>query len=445
MKQHLNGNAVTPPRRGRAIAGAAILASAMALAGCADGTDTDTGASGEITLTLSAWNLESSPEFQAIVDGFEEKYPDVTVELAEYDLTNYNKLITADVAAGTAPDIITQNQVQYVPVFQEAGQLLDVSDVSLPEGIRGADSYKIDGVAYATPYRMDTWVLFYNKDLLDLAGVEYPDGSWTWDDYADVATELTAKLTAAGSTAKGTYLHSWQSLVQGFATAQAPGADMFSADYEYFEPFYESALALQDSGVQESFNTITANQLNYRGVFGSQQAALLPMGSWYYGILLQQQVSGEAQDFNWAVAPAPQLDASTAGTDNTPLTFGDPTGFGINANIDESKIQAAKEFLEYASSEDAAIALAKIGVLPAYVDDDVLNAYFSTDGAPADELTKFALQTGDVAPQNPPVAETAAVQNILNDMHTAIMSESESVDSAIKAAEDRVKNEVGVD
>ncbi len=42
-------------------------------------------------------------------------------------------------------------------------------------------------------------------------------------------------------------------------------------------------------------------------------------------------------------------------------------------------------------------------------------------------------------------SKTAAIQNILNDMHTAIMSGSVPVDDAVKEAQDRVANEVGLD
>src|SRR5690606_5623398 len=267
-----------------------------------------------------------------------EKNPDITITLKEYDPTEYNTLVTADLAAGSGPDIITQKEVKYLTTFQEGGQLLDVSDVKLPDGIGGADPYKVDGTAYAVPYRQDAWVLYYNKALFDAAGVDYPDGSWTWDDY-DAASE---KLS--GDAAKGSYMHRWQSVVQGFANAQT-GSDILKGEYDYMKPYYERVLKLQDEGAQVDFNTSSANQLTYQGEFGTQKAAMLPMGSWYTATLIAQQASGEADAFEWGIAPAPQLDSSTAGTDKTPVTFGDPTGFGINAALSGDKAAAAKKFL----------------------------------------------------------------------------------------------------
>ncbi|MDP3953134.1 ABC transporter substrate-binding protein [Microbacterium sp.] len=420
-------------------AGSIAAVTALALAGCAGGTDEAAEADGPVTLTLSGWSIDTTPEFQLLADAFEETHDDVTIELKEYDPTEYNTLVTADLAAGTGPDIITQKEVKFVTTFQEGGQLLDVSDVELPDGIGGVDSYKVDGVSYGVPYRQDSWVLFYNKALFDEAGVAHPDGSWTWDDYSDAA----AAITAAGS-AKGAYLHNWQSTVQGFANAQSD-ADILAGDYGYMAPFYERVIEMQDAGSQVDFNTGKANQLTYQGEFGTQKAAMLPMGSWYTATLIAQQASGEANDFEWGIAPIPQVDDSTTGTDNTPVTFGDPTGFAINAGVSDAKAAVAKEFLEFAASEEAAMLLAGIGITPALTNDAVVDAYFAVDGAPTDDLSKFAWSSHETLPENPTSNKTAAIQGILGDLHSGILSGSESVDDAIAAAEERVKNEVGLD
>ena len=419
------------------------MAATLALAACSGGAAEEAEAGGPVTLSLSGWSIATTPEFQVLADGFEAQNPDVTVELKEYDPINYNTLLTADLAAGSGPDIITQKEVKFVSTFQEGGQLVDVSDVELPEGLSGTDAYDIDGKSYAVPYRQDSWVVYYNKALFDQAGVDYPDGTWTWDDYADTEEELTAGL-AAGSVFGG-YQHTWQSTVQGFANAQTPDADILEGDFEHLAPYYERVIKLQDDGAQVSFNTRNANQLTYQGEFGKQKTAMLPMGSWYVATLIAQQASGESDTFEWGVAPAPQYDDSTTGLDNTPVTFGDPTGFGINAAVTGAKLAAAKDFLAYAASEDAAQSLAEIGITPALLNDAVVETYFGVEGAPEDELSKFAISTHETRPENPTSSKTAAIQGVLGDLHTAVMSGSEPVKSAIKTAEDRVKNEVGLD
>ncbi|WP_166982787.1 ABC transporter substrate-binding protein [Paramicrobacterium fandaimingii] len=422
-----------------AIAGVAVAA--LALTGCSGNSGTASGGD-EDTLTVSGWSLSSTPEFQLLADGFEAQHDGVTVDLVEYNPDDYNTLLTADLAAGKGPDVITQKEVKYLTTFQEGGQLLDVSDVKLPDGISGADSYIIDGTAYATPYRQDSWVLYYNKALFEQAGVDEPDGSWTWDDYVAAADALKAGFADAGVDATPIYQHSWQSTVQGFATAQT-GSSILDGDFGYLKEYYQRVLDLQSNGDQVPFNTVTANKLTYQGEFGKQSAALMPMGTWFTATLVAQQASGEADDFEWGIAPIPQADSSTTGTDATPVTFGDPTGFGINANVSDEKAELAKQFLEYAASEDAATALAGIGITPALLTDAVTEAYFAVEGTPQDDLSKFAFSTHETLPENPTSPDTATIQNILNDLHTAVLSGSQDIDSAITDAEDRFANEIG--
>ena len=402
---------------------------------------------GDVTLTVSGWSLSTTPEFQKLADAFHAKCSNVTVQIKEYDASQYSTLITADLAANAGPDIITQKEVKYVTTFVGGNQLLDVSDLSsqLDPALSGLASYQVDGKQYAIPYRQDSWVLFYNKDLFDKAKVAYPDGTWTWDDYTTAAKALATALQAGGnSSVFGTYEHSWQSTLQGFANAQAPNGGILTGDYAYMKPYYERALDLQTSKAQVDFGSISTNKLTYQGQFGKQSAAMMPMGSWYVATLISQQSTGDADKFNWGFAPIPQYDSSTTGTDKTPVTFGDPTGFGINAAIDKSKVDAAKGFLVFAASADAAKTLAGIGITPALTTADVATTYFATPGAPTDDLSKFAWTTHKTNPENVTDKNTAAVQSILNDAHTAIMSGSSSIDDALAQAKQRVHDEVGL-
>jgi multiple sugar transport system substrate-binding protein len=419
-------------------------AAALALTACGGGDDgggasEDPASSGPVTLRISGWALNSTPEFQALADGYHAENPDVTVEVVEYrDGNDYDTQIISDLAAGTAPDLYVLKNLNKLWTFQSGGQLLDVSDVAegLDAAVSGVSSYEIDGATWAIPYRQDSWVLYYNQDLFDAAGVEYPDGSWTWDDYADAAEQLTEGLADQG--AKGTYQHSWQSLVQGFALAQTPDADLLSGDYSYLEPYYQRAVDLQDAGAQQTYGTVTTSSLTYQAEFGTQKAAMLPMGSWYIGTLLAQQANGEAEDFSWGIAPAPQFDDSTAGTDNA------PTAFGINPAIDDAKLDAAKDFLAWVAGEGGATVLSGLGVTPALSNDAVTETFFGLDGMPTDDLSKFAFSTHDTRPENPVAEQTASIQAILNDAHSAIMSGSSSVADGISEAEGRVSSEVGI-
>jgi multiple sugar transport system substrate-binding protein len=431
----------------RAVLGVAAAA-ALTLTACDSGGEApaaDTFPTGDVTVTLSSWSLSTTPEFKTLADGFKALHPNVTVQLKEYDAAQYDTLLTADLSAGSAPDIITQKTFKNYYTYATDGALRDISDIAqkLPDGTGGKAAYAIDGKSYGVPYRQDAWVLFYDKDLFDKAKVAYPDGSWTWDDYAKAAKDLTAGLKAAGSTAVGTYQHSWQSTVQGFALAQTKGADLTTGDFAYLKSYYTRVLDLQATGAQPTFGTATTAKLTYQAQFGKQSAAMLPMGTWYVATLLAQQKKGDANQFNWGIAPAPQFDKSTTGKSATPVTFGDPTGLSINAALtDGNKIAVAKAFLEYAAGPDAAKALAGIGITPANTSDTVAQTYFSLEGVPTDELSKFTWSKHDIKPENPVSKYTVGLQNLLNTLHSAVLSDSKPIDTAITEAQDQAKKTV---
>jgi multiple sugar transport system substrate-binding protein len=417
------------------------MAASMALAGCGD--DDSAEADGPVTLSLSGWSLATTPEFKTLADGFHAANPDVTVSVKEYDAANYDTQMIADLAAGSAPDVYVQKNLKNFYTYQNGKQLLDVSDVAAQLGDKagGIKNYAVDGKTYAVPYRNDGWVLYYNKALFDQAKIAYPDGSWTWDTYAATSKQLTAALRKAGSKALGDYQHTWESTSLAFAAAQTPGANPESGDFAYLKPYYVRSLDLQKAGAQVSYGTATTNKLTYQAQFGKQEAAMMTMGTWYIATLRSQQEKGDADKFEWGIAPAPQFDASTAGTSKTPVTFGDPTGLGINPAISKAKIAAAKKFLAYAAGAPGAKALAGIGITPA--DTSAVTAdFFALKGVPTDELSKFAFGTHDIKPENPVSKHTAGLGNVLKDLHSGVLSGSKDIDAAITEAQTRAKNEV---
>lgn len=421
-----------------AVAAAVVL---LATSACSAGAPAAENSAQGGELTFAGWALAATPEFQTLADAYNATNPAYKVTVKEYDSTNYDTQMTADLAAKTAPDLFPIKNQRSFYTYAAGKQLADVSDIAkdLAPG-PAIESNTLDGTTYAIPYRQDGMVLYYNADLFKKAGIDTPDGSWTWDDYAKTATELSQKLKSEG--AKGTYQHGWQSMVQGFATAQTQGASILSGDYEYLRPYYERALKMQQDGAMENYGTITTNKLTYQAEFGTQKAAMELMGTWYAGMLVTQQESGDAQDFEWGIAPVPQQTAATAGRDNTPVTFGDATAVGINAAVSGAKLDAAKDFLKFISSEKAGLELTKIGITPFNLSDANVKSFFATDGMPTDELSKWAYQTRETKPDNPVSKDTAAIQNMLLELHTSVMTGSQDLDAGLKAASDKAKNEI---
>jgi multiple sugar transport system substrate-binding protein len=71
----------------------------------------------------------------------------------------------------------------YVP------EILDLADFS-PEAVAGG---QIDGALYGVNFGINSMALVYNASLLAEVGVEMPDHTMTWDDFARVTAELAAQ------------------------------------------------------------------------------------------------------------------------------------------------------------------------------------------------------------------------------------------------------------
>lgn len=442
------------------VAASMIAVGAMVLSGCGGGkaaTEKEGGVeafdkNAETEITFAGWSLSSSPEFNLLAEGFHEKYPNVTVKVKEYSADNYDKQMTVDLASGkNLPDVFPLKSMDsYYTYAKESGGLADISDIAKSFDSANLDSsaYEIDGKTYGLPFRTDLWVMYYNKDIFEKTGVDAPDGTWTWDDYIETAEELKEKLPEAGYGSDVYPTFSWnkQSFVQDFAGNQAvPDAKeaYLSTDHSYYKPYYERALKLQDEKLTIDFNTITSTKVTYQGQFGTQKVAMFPVGSWYPSTLISQQKSGEAEQFNWGMAPVPQNpDSSTNTQTDKPVTIAGSTGLAVSAYSKGQKAAAAREFIKWAVGEEGAALLAENGINPSYISDKVTEAYFSVDGMPNDDLSKQAMSDYDVKMSFQPIVDKASskVKTLLGDAHSAIMTETSSIDDAIADADQKIKD-----
>lgn len=427
----------TPTRRSL-LGAAALSVPTLALASCGGG-EAERNADGNIELTMAAWSIATTPEFEVIVEGFEAAHPDAAITLKEYSADDYDTQLTTDLSANSAPDVFPLKNLEPYFYYQSNGALADLTEQASAlreDGNIDVDILDLDGSIYALPYRQDSWVVYYNKEMFAAAGIDEPDGSWTWDEFVDMAAELTTALEDTDYQAKGAYMHNWQSIVQAFALAQTEGADLASGDLSYLAPYYERLLAMQDAGSTETFSTVDSQSLSYQAQFGTQKAAMMPMGTWYIGTLLAQRESGDADEFEWGMAPAPQ---QTSGVG--PISFGDPTTLAINAELSGEKLEVAQSFLDYIVSEDCSKALAEIGITPSYFSEDVVDTIFALDGMPEDELSRAAFSETLVEAENPIGEFTNDIITILEDTHSEILTESSPVDEALTKAEEQLENE----
>ena len=412
------------------LAGSAALALLTACGG-----SSEPAADGPQTLKVALWNYATTPEFKAIIDGFQAANPQIKVEPVDILADDYAEKVTTMLAGGDTTDVLTMKNVIDYARFGTRGQLLPMTDQAKaldPAKYSGLKSYELDGKYFALPYRQDFWVLYYNKTLLKQAGVpESKLQNLTWADYATLAKSLTKGDGSAK--VYGAYQHTWRSVVQATAAAQT-GGDLLGGDYSFFKDQYTMTLDLQKSGVLLPWATARSQKISYNTMFSTGKAALLPMGTWYAATLLADTKAGKTK-VDWGMAPLPQRAA-----DGKVTTFGSPTAFAVNKNSKHA--DAAKKFVEWASSEAGATAVAKAGVTPSLQSQQILETYFALPGVPGDAVAKKAFKPDTVVLEMPVGEKSSDVDQILTEEHQLIMTGQKSLDDGLAEMAKRVKNEV---
>jgi multiple sugar transport system substrate-binding protein len=151
---------------------------------------------GKVKLRFATWDVGDDVELQqGLIDEFNAKNSDIEVVLEAYG-GDYDTKITAGIGAKDAPDIM---YMWNYPQYKDALEPLDsyIKDrgeeykSNFYEALWNYNSVGED--IYGLPVGYTTHVVYYNKDLFDAAGIEYPKAGWTWEDLQEAAKKLTDK------------------------------------------------------------------------------------------------------------------------------------------------------------------------------------------------------------------------------------------------------------
>lgn len=398
-------------------------------------SDSNTEAPGGVQeLSVTTWDNESSPQFQAIIDAYEEKNQDVKIKIIDTSADEYNNSLGISLSAAQPdPDVIWVKDMGSMLQMADKEQLLPIDefisrdnlDLSIYKG--AAEQLMYNGKSYALPYRNDWYILYYNKDLFDAAGVEYPSNDMTWGEYY----ELAAKMTSGEGSSKvyGSHNHTWQALVTNWAVQDGENT-VVEKDYSFMKSWYEEGLALQDNGYIQDYSTLKTANIHYSSVFKNQQCAMMPMGTWFIATMMQSQEEGET-DFNWGIAAIPHPENTEAG-----YTVGALTPIAISAYTDQKDL--AWDFVKFASSEEAAEILAKQGVFTGIPSDTAFQTIASAERFPEGESNIEALNYTHYSFDRPLDPKIEEIRTVLNEVHEMIMIHSYSVDEGIQELTERV-------
>ncbi|CAN5592701.1 hypothetical protein BH23CHL7_BH23CHL7_20070 [soil metagenome] len=161
---------------------------------------TATSAAAKVTFSLTTWAGEGeSAELQELVlDPLNAAQDEFEIVHQPSPADYYTKLQTT-LAGGTGADFMWLSQ-EYVAGYAARGALLDLTDLLNPADSPAADVSKYFDViktaqyedrTYGLPWIAQPVMLYYNPALFDADNIAYPDDSWDWDQFMDVAKQLT--------------------------------------------------------------------------------------------------------------------------------------------------------------------------------------------------------------------------------------------------------------
>lgn len=179
------------------VLGSAFLATAALAAGCSGGgkaaDDGESGASGAAGGEILFWDPypqhQEDSDWEAIVQSCApEGTTIVRTSAPQTDL--FNELTTA-VREGTAPDIAVLDNPM-MPEAVAAGLVAKAAEVGitadgLDDNLMGPGI--VDGELYGVPFGSNALGLYYNKEVLDAAGVD-ADSIKSWDDLNNALTAV---------------------------------------------------------------------------------------------------------------------------------------------------------------------------------------------------------------------------------------------------------------
>lgn len=376
-------------------------------------------------VTLQYFTFSAAPDhledLDTIINEFEAENPSITVEVTSAPYTDYFTLLQTDVVSGDAPDVFELNYENFV-TYAANDTLMDISSMlsgNAPYYPHALEAFKYNGAQLALPESFSTVLLFYNADLFDAAGLDYPTTEWTWED----ATKAAEAIKALGDDKWGIY-----SPVQFWAfykkAAQNGNCHFFNEDMS--ESTINSPACVETLDLMMSFMNKglmpTAEQLS--GVsdselFMSGNLGMLVTGIWMFDAFADAE-------FNWDVQIEPAI--------NQHAHHFFANGVAVSASTEHA--EAAAKWAEFLTSSETAatVRVNSAWELPALNEPSYFESYLSKT-PPANRAAVFlALES----PVTPPVIERQSemqdtINSLLSQVVDGTLTSQEALDQAKEA------------
>ncbi len=404
-----------------------VLAALMVVAFMVPGLSAQMAAQDDVeisyfTFSAAPDNLET---LDAMIAAFEEQNPGITVNVETAPFGDYFTELQTRIAGGDAPDVFELNYENFV-TYASRDTLLDVTDrLDADPDLKAAiypkalEAFNMDGAQYGLPASFSNVVLFYNKDLFDAAGVEYPTADWTWEDELAAGEQLTnADEGIWGMNAPVTYN-------EFYKTAAQNGCEIVADDgtVTIDQPECVEALQFMVDPVLNGYQPTEADLsgLGDTDLFLQGQIGMITTGIW-----MIPQFS-EAP-FAWDIALEPG---------NTTQAHHFFSNAVVISNETE-KADAAWKWQSFlsASPEAAELRVEANWELPAVTDEAVMASWLEQTPPDSREVVFEALDTL-VTP--PPFTNQALVQDELDTLFQRVLAGELAPDAALAEAKTTIE------
>ena len=204
-------------------------------------------AEGDTVLKWAVWDVSSTVYYQPLIDAFQAANPGVKIEMVDLGSADYQTVLATELTgSGSDFDIATIKDVPGYTTLVNKGVLEALDDYIAKDGVDLSqyggitDQVTVDGKLYELPFRSDFWVMFYNKDVFDNAGVDYPTNDMTFEQYDALARSVTNDTP--GQEVYGAHYHTWRSAVQLFGILDGKNS-IVDGNYEFLKPYYEKYMS----------------------------------------------------------------------------------------------------------------------------------------------------------------------------------------------------------
>ena len=343
---------------------AGMTAAGAALSACGRSQpETPQGSKEKVQLVYQDWRTDWFPSMaQEMLEQFHATHPNIRVFYTP-DPEDVVESMPDAMQAGTAPDVFASCCAHF-PTWAQGGHTLDLrpfveadldqATIDDWDAAQYTSFFKRDGQQYGLPKYHGALALYYNKDLLDQYGVDYPDQTWDHDDYLSAMKGLTHDRNGDGQTDLwGSMIDISWARIQMYVNAWGghlvdPGDPTLCrmGEPEALQAMEWIRARMWDDKVMAT--PLDVQNVTTRQAFITGQIAMVEEGSWALKDILSEA------DFRIGVAPLPAGPARR-------VTLASTDGFGIYAGTRHP--DASWELLKFLISKEYGRAMARANFL----------------------------------------------------------------------------------